>query len=210
MSTRGRGEGRDHGVHGRRWDTHTLVMSSPHRIFLLLLTLLAPRYCKCARYRCPLNVLPSHPVCLAVSKSLGRPGQASFLLSPFYGSNVPAYASVLAWHIAWHQKVSRGTCSTAALAMERGRLVLAFSDMLAVALPCPTRSTRTSPPLPFLAFSRLCPLQYGVQVHILYVTRQLTELLASPMIQVNDSIQCGWEVHVEAGVAWGGGEVHAQ
>jgi hypothetical protein len=39
-----------------------------------------------------------------VSKALGRPGQVSFLLSPFYGSSVSAYASVLAWHIAWHQK----------------------------------------------------------------------------------------------------------
>ena len=50
------------------------------------------------------------PVCCpAVSRSLGKPGQASFLLSPFYGSNVPAYASVLAWHIAWHQKVNHAS-----------------------------------------------------------------------------------------------------
>ena len=49
-------------------------------------------------------LLVLHPV----SKSLGRPGKTYFLLSPFYGSDVPAYTSVLAWHIAWHQKVSSG------------------------------------------------------------------------------------------------------
>ncbi|GAX82257.1 hypothetical protein CEUSTIGMA_g9685.t1 [Chlamydomonas eustigma] len=70
-----------------------------------------------------------------VPKALGRPGQVSFLLSPFYGSGVSAYASVLAWHIAWHQK-------------------------------------------------------FGVDIYILYVTRQMTELLENPMIQM--LVQRGW------------------
>ncbi|GAX82258.1 hypothetical protein CEUSTIGMA_g9686.t1 [Chlamydomonas eustigma] len=63
------------------------------------------------------------------SKALGRPGQVSFLLSPLFGSGVSAYASVLAWHIAWHQK-------------------------------------------------------FGVDIYVLYVTRQMTELLENPMIQM--------------------------
>ena len=39
-------------------------------------------------------------------KSLqGQPEQVAVLLSPFIGSDIPIYASLLAWYIVWHQKV---------------------------------------------------------------------------------------------------------
>lgn len=86
---------------------------------------------------------------------------------------MPAYTSVLAWHIAWHQRVSlrhiRGSPPPQGLhqnySPDYGRITCIADEHV----------------LGFLS-------QFGVDVHILYVIRRLTELLECPLIQVSDQV----------------------